>query len=420
MRISVVSDERRTRGDARLGGGRFAGGAARVRRLSRRAGLVGLVLWAGCAKDTRMSVEQFLAMPQTTGGVSTVQPGIPTTQPAGPAIEPWAVGPYQVGAGDVLTLIIPALADVGAKDTILVRVTEEESISLPVIGKISVAGLTLDQVEKEIRTQAKNEFRGDEIQVTAEITSYRQQSVLVMGDVANQSMVELRRDRMSVMQAVLAAGGPTAFEGAVTLFPARSPAEPVRFDLTNRADFAKTVKVGLLQPNDVLIVDRRPQDSVFVLGLVNTPGPIALPRGAQLSILQAIAAAGGTLQQFRPAEATLTRRGPDGKPIRVKIDLARTERGEAVDLALAAGDLLVIPHTDQTRFEEFLAHNLIFRGGLDTTFNPWTFYYFKEDSKTRQLGGGADGGFFSTFGRNIINQDLTPLITPAVPTPGRP
>jgi hypothetical protein len=135
-----------------------------------------------------------------------------------------------------------------------------------------------------------------------------------------------------------------------------------------------------------------------------------MPRGASISVSQAIAAAGGTLHAFSPKEATLMRRQSDGGLIRAKLELDRIMQGEDPDVLLAAGDILIVPHTFETRLEEFLARAFVFRFGMDTTYNPWTYYYFKKDRESREDFGGT-GGFFSTFGRQLTSE-LPALLEP--------
>jgi hypothetical protein len=174
----------------------------------------------------------------------------------------------------------------------------------------------------------------------------------------------------------------------------------------------RAAQIGRLQQSDVVIVERRKNDFVYVQGLVNAPGPVPLGPDDNLTAMQAIASGGGSLLAFSPKEATLYRTKKGGEILRVKLDLARMRAGEDPDIMLEPGDILNLPHTVETRVEEFLAKAFIFRFGLDTTFNPWTHYYFKKDREVRQ---GQDNGFFGTFGRSLITQDLTPLWTSSSP-----
>lgn len=377
---------------------------------------LGLGVSAGCQPDTRLSVGTFLAMEAAAGRLD--QTGMPaaTTQPAETTLEPWNPGPYKIGSGDVLTVNVAGLDAVGLPGSYTLRVNEQGQIGLPSVGQVPVAGMILDEVEKAIQSAYVLRFI-QETQVAVEIATYRSIDLIVLGEVRTPAPVELRRDRSSILQALLAAGGPTEFaDGRVTWIPSRAPDQTVSLDLSKRADLIRAAKIGMLQDSDVLLVERRSADAVYVAGLVNIPGPVPMPTGSTMSVMQAIGAAGGTLLEYCPNEATLMRRMPNGELVRVKLELNRIKIGEDPDLKLAAGDMLIVPHNTSTRIEEFLAKAFIFRFGLDATFNPWTHYYLKKDREVRQSLSGGDG-FYATFGRQLSTMDLSPLYAAPAGTP---
>ena len=395
---------------------RDCGNTQSAQALSHKAYIWGLSLtaalpmfWAACARDTRLSVHEFMELEQHAPVPPTTQPAAPATQPADMALQPWNDGIYRVGPDDVLTVVIAGLETIGLPESYTVRCNQKGEIVLPSIGTVAVSGMSLDEIEAELQKRYSPEHIRD-AQVAVQVTTYGTTPVLVLGDVTvGPPAVQLRRDQTSVLQAVLAAGGPMDFGGQVTLIPARAPEEAVIYDLSHRADIVEAAKVGVVEAADIIVVDNRPNDAVYVLGLVNMPGPVPVPRAASISVLQALGAVGGTLLAYEPKEATLMRRRPDGELVRVKLNLHRLLQGEEPDIRLAAGDVLLVPHTAATRFEEFLARNFVMRFGVDATFNPWTHYYFREDRTLRR--DGRDGDIFSTFGRYIGG--LTP-----VPSPG--
>jgi len=385
---------------------------------------------SACQPDTRMSMEQFLAMQQQQQ--ETGAPGFPsveglTTQPTSmpasqPALEPWATGPYRVGPGDVLTIAISGLDKLGLPASCTPRVTEKGEVILPSVGAVPVDGMTLDEVEAAILAKYSPQYIKD-TQVSAQIIEYKPISVMVFGDIfrsslgGDQQSIELRRNKASVLQAMLVAGGPIDFGGRVTLIPARYPDQTVTFELGRREDLVRAARIGSIQDDDILIVDGRPNNVVYVQGLVNSPGPIPMARSATLSVLQAIGAAGGTLLAFEPREATLMRRKPDGELTRVKVDLDRIKLGKTPDIALAAGDVLIVPHNVATRVEEYIARAFTLRigTGVETTYNPWTEYYMK---RSNEISGNGNGGFFSSFYSQLTNQlgQLGVVTQPQAPT----
>ncbi|MBN1491386.1 MAG: polysaccharide biosynthesis/export family protein [Phycisphaerae bacterium] len=362
--------------------------------------LVGILLTLGCAADTRLSVDAFLAMEQAAAAAATTQP---TTRPAS-ATPP--VQPYEIGAGDVLELMISGFAEGGQPATYALRVRADGTITLPSVGSVSVAGRTLDAVEGLVYEAYVPQFMRDTL-VSARIVEYGTVDVMVLGAVERPSLVALRRDRTSVLQAVVAAGGAKADGVRVTVIPAVCPEQPMEFDLSRPLDLVRAGRVGSLRESDVVAVARRSHDVVYALGLVNHPGPVPMPVGSDLSAMQAIGAAGGTLLAFAPKEATLMRRKDGGETLRVRVDLAGILLGGTPDVPLEPGDLLIVSHTPETRFEEWLANALMVRFGVDAAYNPWTHYYFSQDLDVRRdqmRSGLGNGDFFSTFGKTLLNQ----------------
>jgi protein involved in polysaccharide export with SLBB domain len=353
----------------------------------------------GCQQpDTRMSVETFL----------TAEGGVAATQPSATPPRPWSPGPYRLGPGDVVNVTISA-AEGAPAPAQTVQIDENGEMPLPAVGMLKVGGMTLSEAEEAVKKACAAQYAKPPL-VTVSVNTYRSIDVIVLGEIRLPAPVSLRRDRTSVLQAILAAGGPTPdASGQVTLIPARNPDQTLELNLNRREDIIRAAQIGALQDSDVLIVERRNADAVYVEGLVNTPGHVPLPKGATMSALQAIAASGGTLLAFDPREATLIRRKPTGDLIRVKLELHKILAGEQPDVALAAGDIVLVPHNFDTRLEEFLAKTSAFRWGVDTVYNPWSDFYFRQSIKaTRASNGGNDA--FSVIGQ--LQTVAPPPITP--------
>jgi protein involved in polysaccharide export with SLBB domain len=376
------------------------------------AGAVAGVLLAGC-HDNRIPLAQYLA-DQENQPANGAGPGSATSQPSGQTLEPWAPGAYKVGSGDVLGIAISGLEKLGMPPTHQARVTERGEITLPMAGKVQVAGQTLDQVETAVKAAYVPKFMKD-TDVSAQVVSYEPISVMVIGDVmrlssSGASLVELKRNKASVLQALLAAGGAQDYTGEVTVIPARAPEAAVTYNLKNRFDLVRAARPGSIEEADLVVVNTRPNDSIFVEGLVNRPGPVPMPPSQKMSILQAIGAAGGTMLAFEPREATLMRHDAENRLVKIKVDLDRVKDGKDPDMLLAAGDILLLPHNAATRVEEYIARSLQVRigTGIETTYNPWTLYYLRKENSTT-------GGYFSSLTNQLQTGGITPLPTLTTP-----
>jgi polysaccharide export outer membrane protein len=92
-----------------------------------------------------------------------------------------------------------------------------------------------------------------------------------------------------------------------------------------------------------LFVKERNSQKVFVLGQVAKPGAVAVNAG-RMTVIEAIAAAGGTTK-FADASRALLTREKEGKQVRVAVDVAAIGKGQAPDVELQPGDILYVPET---------------------------------------------------------------------------
>lgn len=376
---------------------------------------VAVVTLAGC-NDKRIPLATYLAQ-QETPPQAVGPDGVAATQPAA-AIEPWAPGPYKLGPGDVISINVSGLGKLNMPVAQQARVTEKGDVILPMVGRVQVGGMSLDQAEAQIKAQYVPKYL-KETDVFAQVVNYEPVGIMVMGDVIRLSggaqQVELRRDKASVLQALLAGGGAQDYGGTVTVIPAKNPGNPVSYDLSNRADLVRAAQIGSVEQSDIVLVNARQNDAVYVEGLVNAPGPIPLPRQARLTVLQALGAAGGTMLAFEPREATLMRHDSAGALVTVAVNLDRLKAGQDPDIPLEAGDILLVPHNASTRIEEYIARSLQFRigTGIETTYNPWTLYYLR---KSNEIGRGGGVGYYDTLRNALQTGIIAPFTTPVTPT----
>jgi polysaccharide export outer membrane protein len=103
-----------------------------------------------------------------------------------------------------------------------------------------------------------------------------------------------------------------------------------------------------LMPGDVLLVPVN-QDKVGILGEVREPQDYLIPDGQTLTIAQAVSLAGGPTNQASRSQASIIRKGPDGKPIviPVNIDAMLAGKTKVAEVTLRPGDILYVPTRHQ-------------------------------------------------------------------------
>jgi protein involved in polysaccharide export with SLBB domain len=125
----------------------------------------------------------------------------------------------------------------------------------------------------------------------------------------------------------------------------------------------------LRKPVLTVIVRSFTRQRIYVGGEVNRPGLVSLPPG--MTTLQAIFQSGGFLETAEPAETLVIRKGPDNKPVPLRINLAavmEAENAEA-DLQLQPDDIVYVPKSAIANANKFIDEYI---GGL-LMFRGWSF-----------------------------------------------
>ena len=148
-----------------------------------------------------------LASGPAAGAPGKAEPAKPPTNP------PAQTGPYRVAGGDVLAHDMPdvlravggALAEKAAPYAC--RVSDAGTISLPAVGKIPVAGKTLAEVDEAVIAAYHPRHIRARPSVVTRIEEHRTFSVSVTGAVRTPGKFPLRNDELTLVSALMRAGG---------------------------------------------------------------------------------------------------------------------------------------------------------------------------------------------------------------------
>ena len=238
--------------------------------------------------------------------------------PVGPLL---AQTDYVVGPQDALTITVFGEAELSGKYT----VEQDGTFTFPQIGRVKAGGLTLRNLEAELKTKLGDGYLRNP-QVAVAIENYRSQRILVMGEVRSPGEFQLNGE-MTLLAALARAGSttPTAAREVIIVRPKRNvkpgdnPSEILRIDLMALQAGNMTLNIAL-QDGDTINVPKA--QSVFVAGQVKSPGAYAVDPGA--TVLQVLSLAGG-----------LTDRGSDNR-----IRIQRTVSGKQVEVSAKLTDVV--------------------------------------------------------------------------------
>lgn len=208
-----------------------------------------------------------------------------------------AQGDVKVRPQDALAITVAEQPDLSKKYV----VDAEGEITIPLVGPVQVAGLTLPQLVIEVEGRLAKYFKAPKVRVDLE----RQRRVFVFGGVSAPGMYQLT-ENMTLIELLARAGYSGASE-ALIVRPkeAKAPVSPgddgsqvIRVSLR---DFEKELEQGKLSRNvvlddgDTVYVPRRDPNRIYVSGQVRSAGAFSIPEGT--TVLQAIALAGGPTER---------------------------------------------------------------------------------------------------------------------------
>jgi polysaccharide export outer membrane protein len=258
---------------------------------------------------------------------------------AAPSVAvPAAPGDYEVGPGDVIEVAVYGNEDLSRIPT----VQTNGSISLPLLGEVQVAGLTIAEVQRKITNLLEKDYLVKP-QVEVKVREYQSQYVSVVGEVNSPGRKAIR-GRMRLIDALLESGGFKATaSAAVMITRPEGTFEGDRKSITVRISSAASLQdqINLELPlKNGDIITALPKAFVTVDGEVNKPGRYAIE--ADLTVTGAVSLAGG-LTRFGSNSLKVRRIDPqDGKVTIIEVDLKDVRNGKKPDVTLLPNDVISV------------------------------------------------------------------------------
>jgi len=249
---------------------------------------------------------------------------------------------YRIGPGDLLELKVFEVKELDQ----LVRVSEDGSITLPLVGRVEVEGLTQEGVVQKLTGLLHAKYVKNP-QVTLFIKEYKNQQVAVIGAVEKAGSYELV-GRRNLLQIVSMAGGFSESAGDEIFILREGPDgknETITIDLKDLLVNGNQALNVPIEPNDVINVPVNREVRVFVMGRVNKPGAVRSKLSEGITLLQAIADAGGLAEGAKQSRVLITRKDKAGKEQKIRVNLKDVISGKRKDLVLQEGDVVFVPES---------------------------------------------------------------------------
>lgn len=194
---------------------------------------------------------------------------------------------YPLGAGDSIRIQVFQNPDL----TVETRVSENGSITYPLIGAVSLGGLSIAAAEKKIADALKTGGFVQQPQVNIVLIQVRGNQVGVLGQVNRPGRFPLETFNTRVSDMLAAAGGATAGGDDIVIVTGMRSGRPFRKQIDVPALFLGDNNDAdiVLSGGDTIYVHRAPV--FYIYGETQRPGAYRIER--EMTVMQALAQGGG-------------------------------------------------------------------------------------------------------------------------------
>jgi len=274
---------------------------------------------------------------------------------------------YRIGAGDDLEINVFDVPELN----LTARVKETGFITLPLVRAVAARGKTEAVVAAELRNRLASFVRNP--QVSLAVVQYGSQKVSIFGAVERPGSYPLKKGANTLVEVLGEAGGISQRAGSyLNLIPAEyagvvgEPAQRARLALQDVGPGevrARGIEIFLdrvlgtgggvpvevpIRAGDMIVVPEA--GKVTVEGEVYKTGTYEL--GRQMTMLGALAAAGGLTMGGKLDEVEIVREFGIEQKTRLVVDLTKVAAGEQKDVRLRNGDIVRVPSDSSRRFRQ--------------------------------------------------------------------
>ena len=248
---------------------------------------------------------------------------------------------YRIGSGDVVRVEVFGRPEVSGKHV----VGPDGNITVPIVGDIALGDRTRDEGRTLLDQQLRQFFTRP--YVTLAVDEYTSNQVTVLGRVERAGMQKFPHPP-TLAEVLAGAGAMPILDKQATLTRCailRGRDKLIWVDLKAllNGDPAYNLR---MKKGDIVFIPDSSDTAVYVLGQVTKPGSYRLtPR---MTLLDAVAQAGGPTEDAQPREIGLYRAG--AAEIRVIPFESLINPARAVNFALEDGDVVFVPRSNLGEF----------------------------------------------------------------------
>ncbi|MCI0412392.1 polysaccharide biosynthesis/export family protein [bacterium] len=280
-----------------------------------------------------------------TPAAKTKTPPPTTSTPAPAPVQVFKTPPAPVGIQDIVIgpedLLEVAVFELPQFNT-TARVQGDGTITMPLIGSIEVRGLKKKDVEQKIATALQEKYVNN-ANVSVNVKEYKSRQVSLLGEVKQPGAYYVMSQR-TLLQLLSEAGGlsPNAGSKCYVFRPGSPKIEINLRDLMINGNQELNIPI---YPGDVVNVPVEMKITIYVFGAVRNPGAVQLSSATPITLMSAIAAAGGPSESAKQSDIRIKRKNSVGAENVIKANLKDILKGKVEDILLFEGDVVTVPES---------------------------------------------------------------------------
>jgi polysaccharide export outer membrane protein len=261
------------------------------------------------------------------------KPDTPHLVPASPAhLETMTLLP-----GDLVEVQIFGVSSFDYKG----RVTDGGEISLPLVGKIHLGGESVIAAEQDIASRLIASELVKDPQVNLHVLESPNHFATVTGEVKSPGPIQIYGEKR-LLDVLSAAGGFTPASSPTVTIYRRGSIDPFKVQIPADASVSGRFNI-VIAPGDDIVVSK--VGVVYVIGAFHQQGAIPLKTTSPLTLIEAMALAGGVNYEAALNKAYILRVSSDGRT-KIPFKVSSVLRHHTPDLVLQNDDIVLIPTSD--------------------------------------------------------------------------
>jgi polysaccharide biosynthesis/export protein len=237
-------------------------------------------------------------------------------------------------AGDMIEVTVYNVPDLSTKT----RIGGSGDAYLPLINYVHLAGLTAEEAQTFIQNRLSEGGFVKDPHVSVFVDHYASGGASILGEVVRPGIYPVSGQER-LFDLISVAGGLTEKAGrSISVVHRGQEDSPQTVALSRNLSDHGDGNIAIY-PGDTVMV--RKADIVYVVGEVGRPSGFLMDNG-QLTVLQAIAMAGGTTRNAKMGSARIIHKGASGMS-ETPVHLKQILEAKAPDVPMQADDILFVP-----------------------------------------------------------------------------